>query len=284
MRVIKRRKGSKEYFYLQNSVRKGNKVVTKEVYIGKTLPKDISEYEKRVVSGNTDVTTKRLEAIKVAFEKEWTRRPHDAKEKELESIAVAFTYNTNAIEGSKITLPETMNLLRNGIAPNKPVRDVKETENHRKVFLEMLKEKVPVSDALILKWHRGLFVDTKPNIAGRFRNYGVSIGAYLAPGWWDVPKLMRSLVKLSNDRGMNPVELAARVHYRFEKIHPFGDGNGRIGRLLMNYVLWRRGYPMLIIEYSKRGAYYRALSTEEKFVRYLIRLYLSVHRARYARQ
>jgi Fic family protein len=65
----------------------------------------------------------------------------------------------------------------------------------------------------------------------------------------------------------------------FEKIHPFGDGNGRVGRLLMNVILWDAGYPILIIEYRKRASYYRALEkSEEKFIQYFMRRYLAAHK------
>ena len=77
------------------------------------------------------------------------------------------------------------------------------------------------------------------------------------------------------------VELAGKAHFQFEKVHPFGDGNGRIGRLLMNHILWNAGYPMLIIEYKKRSSYYKALTKgEDGFVKYFIRRYLAVHKRR----
>ena len=92
---------------------------------------------------------------------------------------------------------------------------------------------------------------------------------------------MSSLVRFANTSKSHPVELAGIVHYRFERIHPFGDGNGRIGRLLMNYILWHAGYPMLIIEYKKRASYYKALDKgEEGFLKYFMRRYLAVNRER----
>ncbi len=281
MRIVKRKRGRETYFYLQHSMRRDNKVVTREVYLGKEIPKNLTKYKDVLEKETIRNTIEKLEKIKDNFQKDWKNRPKSAKEAELESIAIAFTYNTNAIEGSKITLPETMNILKGGFAPNKSIRDIKETENHRKVFFEMLTDTVPLSQNLVRRWHKELFEETKPDIAGVFRNYGVSVGGYLAPNWWEVPRLMRESINFSNKARLNPVELAARVHYRFEKIHPFGDGNGRAGRLLMNYLLWKNGYPMLIIEYKRRQAYYKAFSTEEGFKKYLLRLYISVHKSGY---
>ena len=82
---------------------------------------------------------------------------------------------------------------------------------------------------------------------------------------------------------MNHVELAGRIHYRFVKIHPFGDGNWRVGRLITNYVLWYSRYPMLIIEKKGKKSYYKSLTKDEDgFVSYFIRRYLAVHKKRYS--
>jgi Fic family protein len=145
----------------------------------------------------------------------------------------------------------------------------------------MLGKKERISSKLLLRWHKEIFGETKSDIAGTFRNYLVRVGSYTAPDWQDIENLMNKFVKFANKTKINPVELAGRAHYRFEKIHPFGDGNGRIGRLIMNHVLWHNGYPMLIIEYKKRWFYYRALEKDEEgFVKYFLRRYLSAHKKR----
>ncbi len=281
MRVIKRTKGKAEYFYLQHSFRKDGKVSTRELYLGKEVPDNIEEIKAKLLLEAQEALTEKLEKIKNRFQKEWKRYPESAKMKELQEIAIVFTYNTNAIEGSTITLDEVRLILEDKVAPNKPLKDVRETEAHAKVFMGMLKTEEKMSEALLLNWHEGIFGETKPDIAGRFRDYLVRVGPYVAPDWQDVEKLMKQLVSFVNESSLNSVEVAARAHYMFEKIHPFGDGNGRIGRLLMNYILWKNGYPMLIIEYKKRKSYYKALQrTEGGFANYFIRRYLSVHKKR----
>jgi len=262
---------------LKSSFRKGSKVLTKEKYLGKKIPENIEEIKKEFQKD----LYKKLENIKNNFQKEWKKLPETAKEKEKQEISIAFTYNTNAIEGSTITLEEAREIIHDKISPNKPLRDVKETEAHSKVFLKMLDKKEEISNEILLRWHREIFSETKSDIAGKYRDYLVRVGYHIAPDWQNVKIMMNNLIYFINKEKMNPVELSARAHYQFEKIHPFGDGNGRIGRLLTNHILWYAGYPMIIIEYKKRKSYYKALQKEEEsFVKYSIRRYLSIHKKR----
>jgi len=282
MRIIKRKKGKNEYLYLQHSFRKKGKVITKEKYLGSKIPIDIEKIKENLKEESQSELYSKLEKIKKHFQREWNSFPESIKEKEQEQIAIAFTYNTNAIEGSAITLEETREIIEDKIAPNKPLRDIKETEAHNNVFLKMLKKKEKITNQLLLKWHKEIFEETKKDIAGQYRNYLVRVGSYIAPDWQDIKKLMNELIKfIDKNKKMNPAELSARAHFKFESIHPFGDGNGRIGRLITNHILWHSGYPMLIIEYKKRRPYYKAFPKgEDVFVNYFLRRYLTVHKKR----
>ncbi len=277
MRVI-RRNG---YYYLQHSFRKEGKVVTKELYFGTEIPEDIEKRKEAFLRQHLEADVfKKLDSIKAAYGREWKRIPPSVQKKILIDLSIEFTYNTNAIEGSTITLEETEELIKHRMAPHKDIRDIEETLRHSELFFKILKNPQPTTNETILEWHKVLFSDTKPDIAGRYRDYLVRVGPYLAPDWQDVKRLMKEFLQwLSSSTGsMQPVELAARAHYKFEKIHPFGDGNGRTGRLIIANILQKAGYPLLIIEYKRRMSYYKALSKkEEDFLNYFIRRYLKVH-------
>ncbi len=281
MKIIKRRKGNKEYFYLQHSYRADGRVVTKEKYLGKKIPDNIDKIKNELKREASTYVYENLEKIKNNFQKEWHKYPDTVKEKQKEEIALAFTYNTNAIEGSTITLEETRGIIKDKIAPNRPLRDIKETEAHYELFLKMLNKNENLSNEVILRWHNELFKETKSDIAGKYRDYLVRVGSYLAPDWQDVKKLMNQFIEFVNNSKMNPVELALREHYKFERIHPFGDGNGRVGRIIMNSILWHNSYPMLIIEYKKRRSYYKALQKDEEgFTNYFLRRYMAINKER----
>ncbi|MBI3033823.1 Fic family protein [Candidatus Woesearchaeota archaeon] len=278
MQIVQKR----GYYYLGHSFRKSGRPTYREIYLGKTVPNDIEltkeAFLRKILNEEAFV---KLEKIRKSFKEQWKRYPETIKKKILLDFSIDFTYNTNAIEGSKITKEETQEILEKRISPNKPLPDILETIAHSKVFFSALNEKKELSGNLILKWHYELFKDTKPDIAGKIREYLVRVGDYRAPDWQDVPTLLKELFSwyCKNKKIMHPLELAARAHYKFEKIHPFGDGNGRVGRLIIAHILKNGGYPLLIIEYKRRKSYYHALSkTENDFVNYLIKRYLSRHK------
>ncbi len=273
MHVIKKTKGKKSYYYLKHSYRT-NKVNTKEIYLGNKMPKDIEKQKQELKKECNKELYEKLNKIKEHHNKEWKKFPQSIKNKYLKQISIEFTYNTNAIEGSTLTYEDTRQLLEEGIAPKKQFRDIQETKSHALLFEKILNNNSSITKNILLEWHKELFQETKPDIAGELRDYSVRVGNYRAPDWQDIKQLLEDLFK-NQDTEQHPVELAARMHYRFEKIHPFGDGNGRVGRLLMNAILWNNNYPPLIIQYKNRKSYYNAFQSEEKFINYFIRRYLA---------
>ena len=277
MKVVKH----DNYYYLGYSSRNGSEVRYREKYLGKELPKNLEEIKEIFLRECLqEGVFKKLKSIQKNFSKEWKKYPESIKKEILIDLSISFTFNTNAIEGSTITLHETEDIIKRKISPNKPLRDVQETINHSKVFFEVINAKSELSAELILNWHKEIFSDTKQDIAGKFRDYLVRVGGYRAPDWQDINKLIKEFFEWhnKNKKVMHPVEFAARAHFKFEKIHPFGDGNGRIGRLIIAGILRKNNYPLLIIEYKKRKSYYHALlKSENDFLNWFIRSYVSAH-------
>ena len=282
MRLVKHKIKNIDYLYLQHSFRKDGKVVTREKYLGLTIPNDIERIKQEFRSEIQPEYYQQLEKIKTSFQKDWGKLPLSIREQQKEEVAITFTYNTNAIEGSTISEAEVRAIVLDKESPAKSLRDIHEAEAHNDTFLAMLESFRPITNKLLFKWHKDIFNRSKPAIAGKYREYNVRVGSYFPPEHHEVKKLMNQLVRFINSEvgTLNPVELAAIVHYRFEKIHPFSDGNGRIGRLLMNHILWFSGYPILVVEYSRRQQYYRALQrNEDGFISYFVRRYKAVHQS-----
>lgn len=276
----------KTYYYLGHTYREKGKIRYKETYIGSTLPKGIDLIKKNFM---LDIYKEKwfadFEKIKENYSKEQKVMPPEIKEKELDSFAVIFTYDTNRIEGSKLSFKDTSELLELGISPkNRPVKDIKEAEAHRKVFYSMMASKQELSLKVVLEWHRELFEGTKPGIAGNVRAYQVYISGsrHIPPPPAELHDCIAKFFRwYSAEKGKtNPVELSGRAHIKFETMHPFGDGNGRVGRLIMNFILHKSGYPMLDIKYTGRRSYYNALERsnvkgdENIFVQWFFRKYL----------
>ena len=181
-----------------------------------------------------------------------------------EEFMVEFTYNSNAIEGNALTLKETAMVLEGLTIGQKPLKDHLEAVGHRDAFLyieEIAKQEVPLSEFVIRSIH-SLVLMNQPEDKGVFRRIPVHIiGAYTepAPPYLIEPKIAELLaVNEERKKTLNAIERIARFHLEFEGIHPFIDGNGRTGRLILNLDLIRCGYPPVNIKFTDRRKYYDA--------------------------
>lgn len=184
-----------------------------------------------------------------------------------EEFMVEFTYNSNAIEGNTLTLKETAMVLEGMTIDQKPLKDHLEAVGHRDAFLyiqDIAKQELPLSEFVIKNIH-SLVLMTQPEDKGIYRKIPVRImGAYTEPvqPYLIEPK-MTELLAANEERKttMGAIERIARFHLEFEGIHPFIDGNGRTGRLIMNLDLIRNGYPAINVKFADRKKYYDAFDT-----------------------
>ena len=284
----------KSYYYLEHSTRKGKKVQKKELYLGTKIPTNIDELKKNFLDS---IYRERwyddIDIIRQRFSKEQRTMPKSVKEKEIRNFATRFTYDTQRIEGSTLTRRETADLLERGITPkSKLMQDVHEAQAHMELFYEILKSKKELSFQTILGWHWKLFQLTKSDIAGKIRKHPVAISGskFVPPSHVEVYPMLTEFLRWyhKNKHKLHPVELAALAHLKFVTIHPFGDGNGRITRLVMNFILNRKNYPMLDIPYEGRNSYYNALERSQLkkqdkiFLQWLVKRYIKEYR-RYLR-
>lgn len=294
VRVRKKMLKGKTYYYLEHSIRSGRRVQKKELYLGNKIPSNIEKMKKEFLA---EIYHQKwfvdIEKIRQNYLKNQRLMPKSVREKEIATFAINFTYDTQRIEGSTLTRRETADLLERGIAPNnKPMRDVQEAEAHQELFFEILKSKKDLSLQLVLEWHWKLFNKTKAEMAGKIRKYQVAIrgSKFMPPSPVEVYPMLTEFFQWynKNKNKLHPVEMAAIAHLRFVTIHPFGDGNGRISRLIMNFILNRKRYPMLDIPYEVRNSYYNALershmkNEEGIFLQWFIKRYIKEHR-RYLR-
>jgi len=181
-----------------------------------------------------------------------------------EWFVTEFTYNTSAIEGSTVTLQETGMILFDNIVPEgRTTKEIREIENHKDSFDYMFRYKKDMTKQFVLGLHKKLMHNILWKQAGAFRDVNVYVrGAnFMPPRYEDVEKEFKKLMLWyrTNKKKYHPVIIAAYFHHRFETVHPFRDGNGRTGRLILNFMLKKSGYPMIDIKNAERQKYYHAL-------------------------
>ncbi len=179
-----------------------------------------------------------------------------------EEFVIEYTYNSNAIEGNTLTLQETSLVLKGLTVGAKPLKDHLEAVGHQQAFdfiCGQVSNPMPLTESLIRQIH-SLVLSDKPEDRGVYRRVPVRIvGALHEPvqPYLIQPK-MEQLLQEYLSSGENLIPRLARFHIEFEGIHPFIDGNGRTGRLLVNLELMKAGFPPIDIKFSDRAKYYAA--------------------------
>jgi Fic family protein len=182
-----------------------------------------------------------------------------------EKLALEWTYHSNAIEGNTLTLRETKVVLEGITVGGKTLREHFEAINHRDAILYV--EDIVAKREALTEWHiKNIHSLVLKGIdhhgAGQYRRENVAIAgaSTTPPDFLHLDEEMASLIGwYEQAETMHPIERAAELHTRFVKIHPFVDGNGRTGRLLLNFDLMKAGYPPAVIRTEDRLAYYDTL-------------------------
>lgn len=289
MHIEVRMIGKRKKYYLSHSFRKNKKVKKIRFYLGINLSKNELARKRKRAEGVIKERIKKHEFIHDPFygvlssqeleELKTLEAGGDVKilhltEDDWAKFTHAFTYDTNAIEGSSVTASEVAGILEKGEWPEDRRKwEISETYGVAEAINFIRKTKEHISLKLIKVLHRIVFKNSKP-FAGQFRAKGIEVGVVDALGnvvhkgapSSEIAKLLKEVVNWYNENRKKypPILLAAVVHNQFETIHPFQDGNGRVGRLLLNNILLKQNMPPVNIELKNRKEYYHALQEYQK--------------------
>ena len=295
--ISKKLINGKERFYLEKSIRFPNGKVKKfSIYLkdknktteeNKKLEEKILEELKNHASNYYKTNTifnkqklKQLEEIRINYKKIKNKLTKNQITDILDRFTVNFTYESNAIEGNSLTLKDVTFIIKEGkVIKNKDLREVYETLNTRKAIGLLFKNKLKLNQKNIIKLHTILVENT--GIETGFKklpNFLLGRKVKTTPPERVEKEINKLITWYNENKNLHPLHLAAIFHAKFEQIHPFEDGNGRIGRLLINLILLEQDYPPLIIRKSQRIAYLHSLESfdnkyEDKLFRSLLEKY-----------
>ncbi len=275
--IEKQRHGKHYYYYLVKNVRispaKAKKI---RIFLGRAVPKHeelqkyfleiekkaVSEYNGKWLPKELIERLEDLRASVVVFHK----TPGDALPKD---FLVRYTYNTNAIEGNRLTLRQTALVLSDKIAPEGArTDDVIEALNSLDAWEFVKKYKGKLNKKFICKVQYEITKNTSCRIQGDYRDSEVRIGGseHIPPKPSEVPFLMQKLFEeyVKQKKELHPIEMATLMHNKLVNIHPFTDGNGRTSRLVMNWILLRNRFPAVIIEVANKEKYYSCIEYADR--------------------
>ncbi len=275
--------GKKKY-YLAASYRLGPRIRKIRVFLGTDLSKDELDGRLGVAKGElqnkiksakaigdpyrTVLSPGEIEEVALLTTKVRIRLAHFSED-DWKNFTEEFTYHTNAIEGSRVSKQEVKQILGNRQWPEKSKEEISETLGVAEAVKYLRQSKDHLSVELIRELHRMVFKNSKPFAGETRRKSGVEVSVVDSAGRaihrgapaGQVDLMLKRLVVWyrENRNKYPPLVLAAVVHDQFETIHPFEDGNGRVGRLLFINILLKHGLPPLNTEVENRREYYEAL-------------------------
>ncbi len=304
MYVEKRKVGKKVKYFLAHSYREGSKVYKFRKYLGQDLSKEKLEERQSIAEKlileeihkyniiqdplHFELSKDELESIKT-LEKKIPLKISHLSEKDWKLFSEIFTYNTNVIEGSKLTQNDVINILESDKWPDKSKEDIAEAYGVDEAIRFIRSTKEHMSVQLIKQIHKIIFKNSKP-FAGKLRKKGEEVvvidsnGSVVHEGASQerINYLLNELVSWykKNKSKYPALVLGAVVHNQFENIHPFRDGNGRVGRILLNNILIKNGLAPVNIDFKNRIEYYQSLKAYElnKDLKLTIDLYIKEYK------
>ena len=253
---------------IQNKGEEKNKEI-KDYFLKKQI-KSYQDYALETYKPNNilnEEQIKKLEQIKIEYKEIIKSFTKNQIKDILDRFTVNSTYESNAIEGNSLTLKDVTLILGENVVPkNKDLREVYETRNTREAHELLFRNKIKINIKDIINVHSILVKDTGVELGfKKLPNYLVMRNLKTTPP----EKVEEEIDKLiiwyeTNKNKIHPLRLATEFHARFESIHPFDDGNGRTGRILLNAILLERNYPPLIIRKTARIAYFSSLEAFDK--------------------
>ncbi|MDI6721724.1 MAG: Fic family protein, partial [Candidatus Aenigmarchaeota archaeon] len=304
MHVEKRRVGKNVKYYLAHAFRVDGKARKIRVYLGRDkkvieekraraeqiIKERMKAYEVISDPFRRALTSREIEEIESLEAKESIRIKHLSAD-DWKAFTESFVYDTNAIEGSSVTFTEVRDILEKQKWPGERGKwEISETYGVKDAIQLIRNTKDHLSLSLIKELHKISFKNSK-SFAGEFRKKGQEVAVVDGQGRivhrgapsGMVVKLIKDIVTWyhKNKKKYPPIVLAVVVHNQFETVHPFADGNGRVGRLLLNNILLKHNKPPVNIELKNRREYYVALREyqENGNIRPMIKLILKEYRS-----
>lgn len=275
----------KPYYYLKHSFRSGKKIKTKTLaYIGNKKDEEKTEkLKKRFDNEKLERIRKELfeekdynyllsEVNKINhISKQFSKKLKNLDEKTrrdmFDDFLTYFIYNSNAIEGNTLTLKETDLLLNKGITPQgRTLREINDHLNSKEVFYYLLKKNPKINNKTIILIHDKLLEKIDERKGYRNSNVRVIGATFKSSPFQYIKTDIGLLLKWhnKNKNKLHPITLTSAFHHKFEKIHPFYDGNGRTGRMIMNLMLIKNNIPPIVLSNKQRKRYYSVLAKSDK--------------------